>query len=155
MSIDPSTILTFSSAVLVGGFVPLVVFFYTRRGQLRQLDTTSDATQITSAAKLADMMQTQIDNLTIKLEKAESQQTTDRTTLTEQLTRAHDENSRLAAIVATQLVDLDIARRQIEELRSINRLRMNVEESAATKDAMSDGRTEMQLKGDAGDLPPK
>jgi gamma-glutamylcysteine synthetase len=148
MTIDSATILTFASAVIVGGVVPLVTFFYLKRGQLRQLDTTADATQISSAATLIALLQDQIKALTLKVEKAESQQTTDRTNLTEQLTRAHEENSRMAAIIAVQQTDLDIARRQITELRAANRMQMATEDTVSARDAMRSGVEEIDRGAD-------
>jgi hypothetical protein len=148
MTVDSATILTFASAVIAGGVVPLVTFFYLKRGQLRQLDTTADATQISAAAELVAMLQDQIKELTIKLEKAESRQTTDRTNLTEQLTRAHEENSRMAAIIAVQQTDLDIARRQIAELRAANRMQMATGNTLGTDEAMRNGAEEIEKDAD-------
>jgi len=153
VTIDSSSLLTFVSAVLVGAVVPLITFLYLRRGQLRQLNTTSDATQITSAATLVALLQDQIKILTAKQDKIEGQQSTDRTNFTEQLSRAHTENGRMASIIATLHTDLDIAHRQIEELRASYRMRMNSAESEDTGSAMDEGAQEIQDSAD--DFPPQ
>jgi hypothetical protein len=95
------------------------------------------------------MLQDQIKALTLKLEKAESTASTDRTNFTEQLTRAHDENSRMAGIIATLRTDLDIANRQIEELRASGRTRMNLMESRISSTALGEGVAEIK-KTDPG-----
>lgn len=149
MSVDlPGTLITAAVSLFVAA-IPLLVFLFSRRAQLRGLDTTSDATQITSAATLVAMLQDQIKALTLKLEKAESTASTDRTIATEQLTRAHDENSRMAGIIAALRTDLDIAHRQIEELRASSRTRMDIIESKMGNDALSEGAAEIR-KADPG-----
>jgi len=139
VTVDLPSALTTSMVAIFAASVPLFIFLFTRKSQLRMNNTTSDATQITAAAALVTMLQEQVKALDTRLEKAESDASTDRTRFTEQLTRAHDENSRMAAIIATLHTDLDIAHRQIEELRVTNRMRMNAEASQAAEDAMTEG----------------
>jgi hypothetical protein len=149
MNVDlPSTLITAAVSLSVAA-VPLLIYLFSRRAQLRALDTTSDATQITAAATFAAMLQDQIKALTLKLEKAESTASTDRTNFTEQLTRAHDENSRMAGIIAALRTDLDIANRQIEELRASGRTRMDIIESKIANTALNEGAAEIN-KADPG-----
>jgi hypothetical protein len=149
MSVDlPSTLITAVVSLGVAA-VPLLIYLFSRRAQLRALDTTSDATQITAAATFVAMLQDQIKALTLKLEKAESTASTDRTNFTEQLTRAHDENSRMAGICAVLRTDLDIANRQIEELRASGRTRMDIIESKLSSTALDEGVAEIK-KADPG-----
>jgi uncharacterized protein YccT (UPF0319 family) len=95
----------------------LIVFLFTRRAQLRGLNTTSDATIVTSAATLIASLETQINNLNVRLANLETERTADRLDSVAKLTIAHNENTRVAQIVASLQTDLDVAKGQITRLR--------------------------------------
>jgi predicted nucleic acid-binding Zn-ribbon protein len=117
MTINLPGTLTILAGVLTTPVVALLIYLFSRRAQLRQLNATSDATLVTSAATLVTQLQTQILLLTDKLAKLETERSADRTDFVEQLNRAHSENSRISVRVAQLQTDIDIAHRQIEELR--------------------------------------
>jgi spore coat polysaccharide biosynthesis predicted glycosyltransferase SpsG len=104
-------------AALAAAAGSLIAFLFTRRAQLRGLNTTSDATIVTSAATLVTSLETQINNLTQRLANNEADRTADRLDNTAKLNIAHTENTRIAELVASLQTDLDIAKRQIVELR--------------------------------------
>lgn len=118
MSLDLPSALAILSVVLASGAVPLFIYLFSRRAQLRQLNTTSDASIVTSAAALIAQLQQQIIVLTEKLARQEGEAIADRANFMGQLNRAHSENSRISAMVAQLQTDLDITHRQIEELRA-------------------------------------
>jgi cell division protein FtsB len=109
------------TALLAGAVVPLLIYLFSRRAQLRQLNTSSDATLVTSATALVASLQDENKTLTVRIERLERDRTNDRTDYAAQLARAHNENSRLAAQVAQLQTDLDIATRQIADLRALAR----------------------------------
>lgn len=116
MTIDPTT-LAGAGELLAVPAVTFIIYLLSRRAQLRQLNTTSDATLVTSAATLVTQLQAQIQILDDKTKRLERERSEDRIDFVEQLNRAHGENSRISVLVAQFQTDLDIARRQIEELR--------------------------------------
>jgi phage shock protein A len=95
----------------------LIAFLFTRRAQLRGLNTTADSTIVTSAATLVTSLETQINNLNQRLANVEAARTADRLDSTAKLTIAHSENVRMAETVASLQTDLDIAKRQIVTIR--------------------------------------
>jgi uncharacterized coiled-coil protein SlyX len=118
MGLDLPSALAILSVVLASGAVPLFIYLFSRRAQLRQLNTSSDASIVTSAAALIAQLQQQILVLTEKLARQEGEAIADRANFMAQLNRAHGENSRVSAMVAQLQTDLDITHRQIEELRA-------------------------------------
>ncbi|MGQ0774536.1 MAG: hypothetical protein ACT4NY_08985 [Pseudonocardiales bacterium] len=110
--------------VLLGGSaVPLIIFLFRRRAELRQLNSASDATLVTSASTLIDKLQedgnilrTQVADLNTRIEELEDEQRTDRVEFARQLTVAHDETARMSVVVARLKTDLAIAHRQIDAL---------------------------------------
>jgi hypothetical protein len=109
------------TALLAGAVVPLLIYLFSRRAQLRQLNTSSDATLVTSATALVASLQDENKVLAVRIERLERDRANDRTDYAAQLARAHNENSRLAAQVAQLQTDLDIATRQITDLRALAR----------------------------------
>jgi predicted nucleic acid-binding Zn-ribbon protein len=113
---DASTI-----SIIAGGLATpigaLLIYLFSRRAQLRQLNTTSDAAIVNSATTFVTQLQAQITMLNNKVAQLEAERTSDRARYVEELNRAHDENSRMSAIVAQLKTDTDIAERQINELR--------------------------------------
>lgn len=109
MSLNDTTALPVLAAVLTGVVTPLIIYLFSRRAQLRQLNTTSDATLVIS-------LQAQIHVLDAKIEKADLRLVTEQAEWTEQLKIAHMENSRLALAVAKCQTDLDITNQRVVEL---------------------------------------
>jgi hypothetical protein len=118
---DLSTVLQILAVLLGSAVVPLIIFVFSRRAQLRQLNTSSDANLVTQATNLVTSLQDENKILTVRIERLERDRSADRSDYASQLGRAHDENSRLAAKVAQLQTDLDIATRQIADLRVIAR----------------------------------
>lgn len=121
MAIDLTT-LTTSFAVAC---VPLVAVLFTRRASLRQMDTNSDATVSGTYKELVNTLQAeairhtaQVKDLTDRVAQLESRADQAQRAFTQQLSDAHAENSRLSTRVAQLQTDLDIATRQVAELRS-------------------------------------
>jgi uncharacterized tellurite resistance protein B-like protein len=109
--------LTVVVAGLAAPAVALLTYLFSRRGQLRQLNTTSDAAIVTSASTLVTQLQTQVQILTEALEKLDTRRSADRTDFANQLARSNSETSRLALLVAQLQTDLVIANGQIEAMR--------------------------------------
>jgi spore coat polysaccharide biosynthesis predicted glycosyltransferase SpsG len=101
-------------AALSAAAASLIVFLFTRRAQLRGLNTTADSTIVTSAATLVASLETQINNLTVRLANNEAARTADQLDNIAKLNIAHGENTRIALIVARLETDLDIAKGQAE-----------------------------------------
>src|SRR5438270_13985579 len=99
-------------AALSAAAASVIVFLFTRRAQLRGLNTTSDATIVNSAATLVTSLETQVNNLTTRLANNEAARTADQLDNITKLNIAHGENTRIAQIVAGLQTDLDIAKRQ-------------------------------------------
>lgn len=107
-------------AILTGAVVPLLIYLLSRGPQLRQLNTSRDSELVSSATALVDRLQNEVQTLNTKIEKLDREHETDRADYVAQLDRAHDENARLSRMVAQLRTDLDIASRQIEDLRHRN-----------------------------------
>jgi outer membrane murein-binding lipoprotein Lpp len=105
--------------VLTGAVVPLIIYLLSRGPQLRQLRTSEDTNLVTSATALVTSLQNEVAALNAKIERLERDRSTDRADYVAQLNRAHDENQRLATMVAQLRTDTDIATRQIDALRSL------------------------------------
>jgi hypothetical protein len=107
--------------LLTGAVVPLLIYLLSRGPQLRQLKASEDSNLVTSATALVASLQDENKILTVRIERLERDRNSDRSDYAGQLARAHDENSRLATRVAQLQTDLDIATRQIADLRMITR----------------------------------
>lgn len=124
-------ILQILAVFLGGGSVQLVVLFIRRKSELRQLDTSSDVNVAVVAEKKATAQDRLIDQLQedgtayretvrelqTKMERLEDRATAAQREFTAQLRDAHHENARLATRIAQLTTDVDIAHRQIDELR--------------------------------------
>lgn len=104
-------------AAIAAPLIALVTFLLTRRSKLREINTTTDAVYVTTATKLVETLQAQIDRLIAENEKQKIERATERTNFMNQLNLAHEENQRVNARLAQMQTDLDIAQRQIETLR--------------------------------------
>lgn len=107
-----------------GGAVQLLIFLLRRRAELRQLSTTSEVNQATAAETLIRRLQEdgatyreQVAGLHTKLERLEDRHVQAQRDFAAQLRDAHIENTRLVTRVAQLQTDLDIAGRQLDELR--------------------------------------
>lgn len=107
-----------------GGFVQLLIFLLKRRSEIRALDRGSDAGLLTSANELISRQQADSDALRKEITRLsgahrdlEAAIAAERVHFTRQMDIAHAENARLGGQVAQLRTDLDIANRQIGELR--------------------------------------
>jgi predicted nucleic acid-binding Zn-ribbon protein len=107
-----------------GGTVQLIIFMLRRRAELRNLNTSSDATVNTSYRELVDTLrieakryEEQVKGLQERVAMIETRYETSQRQFTAQLNDAHIENNRLATRVAHLTTDLDIANRQVDDLR--------------------------------------
>jgi len=117
MSFDVTTL----SVVVAGLAAPiggLLIYLMSRRGQLRALNTTSDASIVASATTLVTSLQSQVTQLTERIARLDGERNADRINFVEQLNRAHDENIRINVMAAQLRTDMDIATRQLAELRT-------------------------------------
>lgn len=114
---------------LGGGTVPLIIFLFRRRTDLRKTDTEADVNTSTAAANYSKAADTLMNNLLADSERyrvltEKLQETADRLQreavdaqrdFARQLDVAHGENARLATRIAQLSTDLDIAHRQLGE----------------------------------------
>lgn len=110
--------------VVGGGILEFIRRMLVRRAELRNLNTQTDTTINTSYRELVDTLtaeskryQQQVLELLERVERIETRYDTAQRQFTAQLNDAHNENSRLATRVAQLQTDLDIAHRQVEDLR--------------------------------------
>lgn len=114
-----------------GGSVQLIVMLVRRRAEIRQLNTSSDVNVSTAGLRQAEVSEKlisqlqadgsvhreQVADLQQKVIRLEDRYTQAQRGFTEDLRIAHAENARLATRVAQLQTDLDIATRQLAELR--------------------------------------
>lgn len=108
-------------ALIVGLGAPTVAFLiylFSRRATLRSVDATTDAQHVTAAAAIVVQLQEQIRLLIERQAVSDTAMLAERHNFTTQLTRAHEENSRISAMVAELRTELDITQRQIQALRA-------------------------------------
>lgn len=110
-------LLSIISLLITGLVLPLVFFLIKRKPELRQTNAETDATLITSSGMIITQLQGQIKAQEERIAAVEAGRVEDLTVLTSQLERAHTENARCASQCASLRTDLDIAYRQIDELR--------------------------------------
>jgi multidrug resistance efflux pump len=118
--------------LLSGSMVPLLMFLFRRRPELRKLGTESDVNSSTAAVNYSKATETLLANLvadgeryrtlTEKLqtnvERLQAEAVQSQRDCSRQLDVAHGENQRLATRVAQLNTDLDIAHRQISDMAS-------------------------------------
>lgn len=128
--ISGAFVLQIIAIALGGGTVQLCIFLLRRRSELRQLNTSSDATVSTSykeqvasykeqVLQLKDdgtMYREQLRDLQAKIDRLETKHLQAQRDFTSQLTDAQAENTRLTTQVARLRTDLGIAQRQVTEL---------------------------------------
>lgn len=117
-------ILTIITALLSGGAGPLILGLVHRRGELRKLHTEADVNVSTVTDTLIQRLQADgnvyrelVRELQNKVDHLEDKYERQQRDFISQLRDAHTENTRLATRVAQLQTDLDIANRQIEDLR--------------------------------------
>ena len=124
-------ILQIAAVFLGGGSVQLLLFLLRRRSELRQLDTASDVNTSAAAANQAKVYETQVkllqedgavwrgqvNDFQAKVDRLEEERNREHRDFARQLRDAHSENTRLATRLAQLQTDLDIAERQVTELR--------------------------------------
>jgi len=118
------TLLTVLTAALSGGASTLILGLVHRRGELRRLHTEADVNVSTVTDTLIQRLQSdgniyreQVRELQNKVDHLENKYERQQRDFISQLRDAHTENTRLSTRVAQLQTDLDIANRQIEELR--------------------------------------
>jgi predicted RNase H-like nuclease (RuvC/YqgF family) len=122
--VSSNALLTIVVAFLGGGTVPLIIFLFRRRAELRQLSTQSDVNTTTVYDTLIKRLQEdgatyreRVRELESKVDRLETRSQQAEKDFTRQLQDAHSENSRLGTRIAQLQVDLDISTRQVEELQ--------------------------------------
>lgn len=108
-----------------GGVLKLLDLWFKGRAEARKLKTSSDVDTSTAATNLITQLQAdgavlreQMKDFQTKYERLEDRHLQEMRGLTEQLRTAHMENTRLATRVAQLINDLDVANRQISDLRN-------------------------------------
>ncbi len=127
-----SLILTSLAGGLVGALAPLVIYLLNRKSQIRLTGTQSDVNTATAksteqevSSKLITQLQQDgetyrgmVRELQTDLQTLKERHERDQRAFSEQLTIAHEENLEMASRVARLRTELDIARRQINDLTS-------------------------------------
>jgi hypothetical protein len=101
-----------------GAGAQILVKLWSRRADLRQINTTSDLNLATANEKLITQLMRDGENYRTRVTDLEARVEKTTRDHAEQLTAAHAENSRLSGLVARLQTDLDIAHGQIQQLRS-------------------------------------
>lgn len=124
-TLSPEFALNVLAIFLGGGTVQLLIFLFRRRAEIRQVNTTSDSVQVNAAMDLVSKHQQDgeafremIKSQDAKVSRLEARYDTAQLEFTQQLRDAHAENVRLTTRVAQLQTDLDIATRQIADLRA-------------------------------------
>ena len=102
---------------LGGGTVQLVIFLARRRAEIRQLDASSGAVTTEAANNFITRLQLDGDHLRQQIAQMKADHLREAEEMTRRLTIAHEETVRLQREVAILRTDLDIALRQVEQLR--------------------------------------
>lgn len=124
-------LLAAAGIVTGGGFLKLLDFWVKHRAEVRKISTSSDVdtstVAINQAAIYKDIVtqlqadgvvhRQQVGDLQAKVGRLEDRHIQAEQDFTRQLRDSHSENSRLARRIATLETDLDIAHRQVAELR--------------------------------------
>lgn len=128
-----NTALSVLSALLATGLVPLWIYVGNRKSQIRLTDTqsgvnkaTAVSTEIEASSKLITQLQQDgetyrgiVRDVQAELERLKERHERDQKEFAAKLTIAHEENQRLTVRVAQLQTDLDIAVRQLEDLRKL------------------------------------
>jgi chromosome segregation ATPase len=125
--VNPDTIkliLQITGVVVGGGILEFGRRMLARKTELRNLNAQSDATISTSYKELVETLRQestgyrdQVKEFQVRVAQLESRYETAQRGFTDQLNAAHSENVRLGTRVAQLQTDLDIASRQIEDMR--------------------------------------
>lgn len=117
-------ILQITGVVVGGGILEFARRMLARRAELRNLNAQSDATISNSYKDLVATLtaetkrhEAQVAELQERVVTLETRHETAQRQFTTQLNDAHTENVRLATRVAQLTTDLDIANRQVDDLR--------------------------------------
>jgi polyhydroxyalkanoate synthesis regulator phasin len=107
-----------------GGTVQLIIFIIKRRTELRQIDTSSDVNISNASSVLISRLQEdgavyreQVKLMQDRINTIEQQHEQAQRQYNQRLMDAHSENTRLTTRIAQLQTDLDIATRQVSELR--------------------------------------
>jgi septal ring factor EnvC (AmiA/AmiB activator) len=101
-----------------GGTVQLLIFLLKRRTELRALDRTSEASLLSASITDGQTLRAEIAELKEEVRQIRAERDQARESAAAQLETAHRENRRLTYEIATLRTDLDIATRQIEDLKA-------------------------------------
>lgn len=112
------------SLLLSGGAVAIWRFIYTRRAELRKLRTSAEVDVSGISDKMLERLQSdvgmyrdQINTLQTRVTYLEDRYDGAQRDFTTQLRDAHLENTRLNTRIAQLVNDLDIANRQLDDMR--------------------------------------
>lgn len=100
-----------------GGIIQLIVYLLKRRSEITALDRTSAEPLLTKQDAFIDRLQLSEVKAQGLVAQLEERIANERRDFTSSLAVAHRENDRISAEVARIRTDLDIAARQVEELR--------------------------------------
>lgn len=122
--VDGQFILQVLAVLLGGAGVQLVIFLLRRRAEIRNLNTSSEGALVNSANQLVDRLQVdavsargEIARLSKRADDMQEQHSQERAEYTRRLEAVRGESNRLSGEIARLRTDLDIAHRQIEQLR--------------------------------------
>lgn len=124
-------LLAAAGVITGGGFLKLLDFWFKHRAEVRKITTSSDVDESTVSVNqstiykgMVDQLQEdgavyreQVKELQARFERLEAKRLRDEQDFADQLRAAHAENTRMTTRIAQLQVDLDIASRQLEELR--------------------------------------
>lgn len=120
----PEFLINVLTVFLGGGTVQLLIFLLRRKPELKKIQSDTDSVQVQASIALVTKLQEdgsvyrdQVKSLLVKVELMESKHNTAQESFAQQLRDAHSENTRLATRVAQVQTDLDIAQRQVDDLR--------------------------------------
>lgn len=115
-SAAPQLILGVLTVAVGGGSVQLLIFLLKRRGELKALDRTSQATEREGQGAFIDRVFVSEERASKRADQLEEQIRQAQVDFADQMKLQRRENARLSAKVASLSTDLGIAQRQVGEL---------------------------------------
>lgn len=104
------------AVALGGGTVQGLIFLFRRRAEIKELDAKADAIGLEAANNFITRLQLDADQLRQQVSNLRADHLRDVEEMTRRLVAAQEREVRLQREVATLRTDLEIARRQIEQL---------------------------------------
>lgn len=113
---DAGFILQVAAVFLGGGSVQLTIALLKRRSEIKELDAKADAVGLEAANNFITRLQLDAEQLRQQIVNLRADQVRDIEEMTRRLTASQEREVRLQREVAMLRTDLEIARRQIEQL---------------------------------------